>query len=314
MILMSDYLLVTDNLTKRYKDTVAADGVSLHIRRGAIYGLIGKNGAGKTTVMRMLAGLSFPTSGSFSYTGFEGSFSSALSRIGALIETPSIIPRLTAYDNMMIKCLACGIKDRKYINDILELTGTPNTRKKAGKFSLGQKQRLGIALALVGDPEFLILDEPINGLDPQGIAEIREMLIRLNSERGITILISSHILEELSKLATDYAIIDGGRIIEESTNKELKEKCRDRISLRTSAPQEAVRVLEGLGIKDFRTEGDRTILIFERLDEVASLNMELAGSKIPVESIGIENADLEEYFLRITGTVKGGAGAGGTDV
>lgn len=303
---MEEYLLVTKDLTKIYKETTAADRVNIHIKKGSIYGLIGKNGAGKTTIMKMIAGLAKPTSGSFEYTGFNGSDDEAFSRIGALIEAPAIDPNLTGFDNIRIKCLAFGIGDKKYINDLLELVGlSASWKKKAGKYSLGQKQRLGIALALVGDPDFLILDEPINGLDPQGIAEVREMLNKLNQERKITILISSHILEELSKLATDYAIIDSGRIIEESTNRELKEKCRDKIALKTTDVAKAIPVIDGLGFKDYSVVNDKTIHVFDRLSDITVLNMELAKAQIPVESIGIESSDLEEYFLKVTGTIPG---------
>ena len=303
---MEDYLLVTKDLTKVYKETVAADRVNIHIKKGSIYGLIGKNGAGKTTIMKMIAGLAKPTSGSFEYSGFNCSEDEAFSRIGALIEAPAIDPNLTGFDNIRIKCLAFGIGDKKYINDLLDLVGLSHTwKKKAGKYSLGQKQRLGIALALVGDPDFLILDEPINGLDPQGIAEVREMLNKLNQERKITILISSHILEELSKLATDYAIIDSGRIVEESTNKELKEKCRDKIAIKTSDVAKAIPVIDGLGFKDYSVVNDKTIHVFDKLSDITVLNMELAKAMIPVESIGIESSDLEEYFLKVTGTIPG---------
>ncbi|MBP3809462.1 MAG: ATP-binding cassette domain-containing protein [Clostridiales bacterium] len=303
---MEDYLLVTKDLTKIYKETTAADRVNIHIKKGSIYGLIGKNGAGKTTIMKMIAGLAKPTSGSFEYTGFNCTENEAFSRIGALIEAPAIDPNLTGFDNIRIKCLAFGIGDKKYINDLLELVGlSASWKKKAGKYSLGQKQRLGIALALVGDPDFLILDEPINGLDPQGIAEVREMFNKLNQERKITILISSHILEELSKIATDYAIIDGGRIVEESTNKELKEKCRDKIAIKTGDVAKAIPVIDGLGFKDYSVVNDKTIHVFDRLSEITVLNMELAKAQIPVESIGIESSDLEEYFLKVTGTIPG---------
>lgn len=306
---MEEYLLVTKDLTKIYKETKAVDRVNIHIRKGSVYGLIGKNGAGKTTIMKMISGLAKPTDGTFEYTGFKGSEKEAFSRIGALIESPAIDPNLSAFDNLKIKCLAYGIGDGKYINDLIDLVGLNGCgKKKAGKFSLGQKQRLGIALALVGDPDFLILDEPINGLDPQGIAEVREMLSKLNEERKITILISSHILEELSKLATDYAIIDSGRIVEESTNKELKEKCRDKIVIRTAEVSKAIPVIDSLGFTDYSVVNDRTIHVFDRLSEITNLNMELAKAAIPVESIGIESSDLEEYFLKVTGTIPGERG------
>lgn len=303
---MEEYMLITKDLTKKYKDTVAVNGINLHIRKGSIYGLIGKNGAGKTTIMKMISGMALPTSGSFSYEGFDETNKEAFARVGTLIEAPAIEPNLSAYDNMRIKCIAYGIGDKDYINELLALVGLDKTgKKKAGRFSLGMKQRLGIALAMVGDPDFLILDEPINGLDPQGIVGIRDMLNKLNKDKNITILISSHILEELSKIATDYAIIDHGVILEESTSKELKEKCRDKIVIKTSELSKALPVLDKIGFRDYSAVDDKTIHVFERLTDISFLNMELAKAMVPVESIGVESSDLEEYFLRITGTITG---------
>ncbi len=305
---MSDeFLLVTENLSKRYgKNVLAVDNVNLHIKKGAIYGLIGRNGAGKTTIMKMISGMAIPTSGSYTYSGFNGTAEEALGRVGALIESPAIHPKMTAYDNLKIKCLAYGIGDKAYINEKLKLVGLENTgKKKAGKFSLGMKQRLGIAMALVGEPDFLLLDEPINGLDPQGIVELRELIARLNAEKGITILISSHILEELAKLATDYAIIDKGRIVEESTKEELKMKCRDKIVIKAADTSAIVPIIDSKGYTDYQVISNNTIYIFERLDEVAALNMEIAKAGILVDSINVESSDLEEYFLMVTGTAAG---------
>ena len=302
---MEEMFLVTDKLTKVYKKTAAVKNVDIHIKRGAIYGLIGKNGAGKTTIMKMLAGLADPTSGSFRYVGFEGKEDQAFSRIGALIEAPALHPNLTAYDNMKIKCLAYGIGGKEYINEKLELVGLGKVgKKKAGKFSLGMRQRLGIALALVGDPDFLLLDEPINGLDPQGIAEMREILTNLNKEKGITILISSHILEELAKIATQYAIIDKGSIIEESTNEELRLKCKDKIVIKTNDSAAVLPILDANGYSDYQHIDSKTIYVFERLDDVSELNTALVMAGVPVESISVETTELEEYFLRITGSAR----------
>ncbi len=303
---MEDMLLVTNNLTKVYKKTAAVKGVNIHIRKGAIYGLIGKNGAGKTTIMKMLAGLARPTDGSFDYTGFSGGNKEAFSRVGALIESPAIMPNLSAYDNLKLKCLAYGIGDRDYIMNKLSMVGLEGVgKKKAGRFSLGMKQRLGIALALVGEPDFILLDEPINGLDPQGIVEIREMLLKLNSENGVTILISSHILEELSKIATDYAIINEGEIIEESTSEELKTKCRDKIIIKSSDVSGIVPVIDELKFKDYQVIDEHTIFVFDRITESAVLNMEIAKAGFMVDSIGVESSDLEEYFLKVTGSGTG---------
>lgn len=303
---MEDYLLVTENLSKLYKGVAAVDKVNLHIKKGCIYGLIGKNGAGKTTIMKMISGMASPSSGSFSYVGFNGGTDEAFSRIGVLIEAPALQPNLTAYDNMKMKCLAYGIGDKQYINDKLELVGLGKVgKKKAGKFSLGMKQRLGIALALVGEPDFLILDEPINGLDPQGIVEVRELLTKLNEEKKMTILISSHILEELAKVATDYAIINNGVIIEESTNAELKEKCRDKIVIKSADVSKILPILDSNDFSDYQVIDGSTIYVYSRLNDISLLNMEIAKAGIMLDSIGVEASDLEEYFLKVTGTVTG---------
>lgn len=303
---MEDMLLVTDNLTKVYKKTMAVNSVNIHIRKGAIYGLIGKNGAGKTTIMKMISGIITPTDGTFDYIGFNGDNREAFSRIGALIEAPALLPNLSAYDNLKLKCLAYGIGDDKYIKEKLELVGLGNVGKKtAGNFSLGMKQRLGIALALVGEPDFVLLDEPINGLDPQGIVEIREILSKLNKENGVTILISSHILEELAKIATDYAIINNGQIIEESTSEELKKKCRAKIVIKSSDVSGIVPIIDANGFNDYQVIDDHTIYVFDRINETAVLNMEIAKAGIYVDSIGVESSDLEEYFLKVTGTRTG---------
>ncbi|SEW34569.1 ABC-2 type transport system ATP-binding protein [Ruminococcaceae bacterium KH2T8] len=303
---MEDMLLVTDNLTKVYKKTMAVNSVNIHIRKGAIYGLIGKNGAGKTTIMKMISGIITPTDGTFDYIGFNGDNREAFSRIGALIEAPALLPNLSAYDNLKLKCLAYGIGDDKYIKEKLDLVGLGNVGKKtAGNFSLGMKQRLGIALALVGEPDFVLLDEPINGLDPQGIVEIREILSKLNKENGVTILISSHILEELAKIATDYAIINNGQIIEESTSEELKKKCRAKIVIKSSDVPSIVPIIDANGFNDYQVIDDHTIYVFDRINETAVLNMEIAKAGIYVDSIGVESSDLEEYFLKVTGTRTG---------
>lgn len=304
---MDDMLLVAEELSKEYKKVKAVDSVNLHIKKGTIYGLIGKNGAGKTTIMKMITGMATPSSGSFTYSGFEGDKRDAYSRIGALIEAPALLPNLSAYDNIKLKCLAYGIGDDAYIMDKLKLVGLDGVAKrKTGKFSLGMKQRLGIAMALVGEPDFLVLDEPINGLDPQGIVEIREMLMKLNSEKGITILISSHILEELAKIAKDYAIINEGRIIEESTLEDLKLKCRDKIVIKTSNTSPVLPILDSNNFSDYQVIDSNTIYIYERLGDISTLNMEIAKAEIPVESIGVQSSDLEEYFIKLTGASAGG--------
>lgn len=303
---MEDMLLVTENLTKKYKTVCAVDSVNIHIKKGAIYGLIGKNGAGKTTVMKMLSGMAEPTGGSFKYPAFNGNPDEAFSRIGALIEAPALQPNLSAYDNLKIKCLAYDVGDKKYIMDKLELVGLSKVAtRKAGKFSLGMKQRLGIAMALVGEPDFLLLDEPINGLDPQGIVEIREMITKLSEELGITVLISSHILGELSKLATDFGIMADGKIVEEITREELKERCRDKIVIKSSRTDAIIPILDKLAFSDYQVINESTIYVFDRIGDISVLNMEIAKAEIMVDSIGVVASDLEEYFLKVTGTVAG---------
>ncbi len=303
---MSDMFLVTDNLTKNYKNVCAVDSVNLHIRKGAIYGLIGKNGAGKTTVMKMISGMAEPTSGSFNYLSYGDDKDEAFSRIGALIEAPAIQPNLSAFDNLRIKCLAYDVGDKQYIMDKLELVGLAGVaNRKAGKFSLGMKQRLGIALALVGEPDFLLLDEPINGLDPQGIVEIREMITKLTEEMGLTVLISSHILGELSKLATDFGIMANGKIVEEITRDELKIRCRDKIVIKSSSANQIVPILDNLMFSEYQVINDSTIYVYDKTNEISSLNMEIAKSGILVDSIGVVASDLEEYFLKVTGSASG---------
>lgn len=298
---MSDLLITTEKLTKKYSSKYAVDSVDLHIPRGSIYGLIGMNGAGKTTIMKMICGLVSPTSGSYSFPGINSSKAEAYSRIGALIEAPAIIPSLTAFDNMRIKCLAYGISDKEYIRNKLEFVGLGDVgKKKAGKFSLGMKQRLGIALALIGDPDILVLDEPINGLDPQGIVEVRELLKKLNEENSVTIVISSHILEELSKVATHYAIIVKGKLVEELTTEELINKRRGRIVIETNDSAKAVTVIDALGCKDYSVVSAGSIEVYDESVSISDLNVALIKGDCVVNSISSQSADLEEYFLSVT--------------
>ncbi len=298
-----EYLLSTDKLTKQYKQQKAVNNVSIHVKQGAIYGLIGRNGAGKTTLMRMLAGLSSPTSGSFSIFGkTKAKTGAAMSRIGALVENPGIYADMSAYGNLHAKCLALGVRDRETEQKLLQTVGLADTGKKpVGKFSLGMKQRLGIALALVGDPDLVILDEPINGLDPQGIAEVRNTIELLNREKGITFIISSHILGELAKFATNYGIIHGGQLLEELSMEELLEKCTHRIILNTAAAPQACTALEKLGITKYKVTDKATVEIYERLDEIPAVTAALCAAGIPVNGIQLKQQELEDYFLGLTG-------------
>lgn len=298
-----EYILSTHNLTKIYGKQKAVDKVNLHIKKGDIYGLIGKNGAGKTTILRMLGGLARPSEGEFSLYGYQGKEVKKLqSRLGLLIEEPGIYGNLSAYENLKIKSLAMGVKDKETIQNILNLVGLDDVGKKAvKKFSLGMKQRLGIGLALVGNPDLVILDEPINGLDPQGIAEIRETIESLNHEQGITFLISSHILEELSKVATNYGIIHKGVLLQEMTNEELVENCGEYMEIRTEDVKNVCTIIESMNIKQYKVVDGKTVQIFERMDESAEINFALSSKGVRIKEMIVKNVSLEEYFLKLTG-------------
>lgn len=297
------YLLQTNSLTKQYGRQKAVNAVNIHIRQGDIYGLIGRNGAGKTTLLKMLSGLAAPTEGDFTLYGKSGKEAYlCLSRVGTLIERPGIYPNMSAAENLRVKCLAMGIRKKGEIEEILDIVGLGDTgKKKVKNFSLGMKQRLGIALALVGNPDLVILDEPINGLDPQGIAEIRETLSRLNSERNITFIISSHILEELSKIATHYGIIHDGVLLQELTREELLARCSERIELRTDDTRKACTVLDEIGITEYKVVDADTIHIFERLNDSGEITMALARNQVKTMGITVKNEALEDYYLNLTG-------------
>lgn len=305
---MSEMLLQTRALTKQYGRHRAVDQVSMHIKKGAIYGFIGRNGAGKTTTLRMISGLASPTAGEIELFGCRGrDLSRIRSRVGCLIEGPGLYGSMSARDNLKMKSMLLGVYKRGYEEELLDIVGLGGVGKKPVKrYSLGMKQRLGIALALVGEPDLLVLDEPINGLDPQGIAEVRDTVLKLNRERNMTILISSHILEELSKIATDYGIIHNGTLLQELTNEKLMEKCSERLEVTLDDPERAVPVMDRLGIKRYQVADREHIYIFERLEESAALNMAFAKAGIPVRGISVTNGELETYFLKLTG---GGADA-----
>lgn len=305
---MSQYLISTNALTKQFGHQKAVDNVNLHIRKGAVYGFIGRNGAGKTTCLKMITGLSRPTEGEIEIFGYKGKeLEKIRDRVGCLIEGPGLYENMNAYDNLKTKCLFCGIHKKGYIEEILDMIGLTDTKRKSvKKFSLGMKQRLGIGLALVGEPDILVLDEPINGLDPQGIAEIRDVLHNLQQVRNMTIIISSHILEELSKIATDYGIINNGVLLQELTREELMDRCSERIEITLDRPDSAIPVLDRLGFTKYQMTDKNHIHVYERLDESAHLNMELANSGVLVKGISITNEELESYFLNLMG---GGANA-----
>lgn len=296
------YVLRTEKLTKIYGGHKVVNAVDMHVRKGDIYGFIGKNGAGKSTFMKMVAGLAAPDEGKIELFG-STDIEKQRVRIGTLIETPGLYSGMTAAENLEIYRRAYGITDRNIVSKTLELVGLGDTgRKKAGKFSMGMKQRLGIAIALLRSPDFLILDEPINGLDPMGIHEIREFLAVLNKEKNVTMIISSHILGELSKIATNYGIIRDGELVEEFDAEELAMRCRRCHKLVVDNVERAVNVLEEtLQIKEFDVPEQSVIRIFEHLEDTARVNQCLLQAGIEVKESYLTGQDLESYFMELVG-------------
>ena len=304
---MKEVILKTYNITKKYGNQVAVNNVNMTIKKGEIYGFIGQNGAGKTTLIRLITGLIHKTGGEIELLGATGEAELNKSRtmVGSLIETPSFYTNMTARENLEVSRLVRNIPGKKCIDEVLELVGLKDVEKKKVKnFSLGMRQRLGIANALMGNPKLLILDEPINGLDPMGIVEIRELLKKINKEKDMTILISSHILSEFSELATTYGIISNGKLIEEITAEELAEKCRQYIDLKVDDTSRAVTLLEReLGISDYEVLEDKKIKVFSNLENVGEVNSILSKSGVIVQSISIKGENLEEYFMNKIGGV-----------
>lgn len=298
-----EYILKTNLLTKQFKKQKAVDNVSIQIERGAIYGLIGRNGAGKTTLLRMAAGLASPTSGEIEIMGMssaDGKINTAFERIGCLIEQPGIYKSMTAFENLKLKALCCGVYSKDYINQKLALVGLSDVGKKSvGNFSLGMKQRLGIAMSMIGEPDLLILDEPINGLDPQGIIEVRDIIHKINREQNITVIISSHILEELSKIATHYGIINKGKLLEQLSRDELIEKCAERLEIITDNPQQACVVLEKTGCINYKVVDNQTIQVSDHIEDGAIINAALSKAGISVQAIGKKSESLEDYFIEL---------------
>lgn len=302
---MTDIILRASNVSKIYGKHKALDKVSLEIKRGMVYGIIGANGAGKSTFMRTVMGLISSDEGDIELFGQTGQKGLQLARrkMGQSIETPALYPELTAQKNMQVQAANGGVGDRE-INDLLAMMNLSHTgKKKVKNFSLGMRQRLAIACTLVTNPEFLILDEPINGLDPSGIVEMREIIQRLVSERGITVLLSSHILDELSQIATHYGILHEGKLINELSRDELSEVTRQYIELETHSSEKAVTVLDELGIKDYKVISSTVINIYERLDDAAKINHALVSAGVAVSRIATTRQKLEDYFLQLTGGV-----------
>ena len=297
-----EYVLRTENLTKVYGKKKVVDGVSMHVRKGDIYGFIGKNGAGKTTFMRMVAGLASSSQGTVELFGSD-EVEKQRKRIGTLIENPGVYPNMTARENLEIIRRSFGITDKNRADEMLALVGLEHAgKKKVKNFSMGMKQRLGIAISLFCSPDFLILDEPINGLDPEGIKEIRELLLKLNHERDITILISSHILGELSKIATRYGIIKNGVLIDEFDADDLNERCRRCHKLVVNDAESASRILEEkLKITQYDVPEPGNLRGFEHLEQTQKTNRELIQNGVEVIESYLAGQDLEGYFMDILG-------------
>ncbi|MBP5607385.1 MAG: ATP-binding cassette domain-containing protein [Lachnospiraceae bacterium] len=298
-----EYILKTNGLEKKYKNFTALNGLSMNVPKGAIYGFVGKNGAGKTTLIRLICGLQEPDSGDYELYGQKNTgraIYASRRRMGAVIETPSIYLDMTAEDNMKQQYEVLGIPDYKGLEDLLELVGLSDTgKKKAKNFSLGMRQRLGIAVALCGNPDFLVLDEPINGLDPQGIIEIRELILKLNRERKITVLISSHILDELSRLATHYGFIDHGRIVREMSAAELENACRKCIRLTVTDVKALAMVLDGLGT-EYKIRDDQNADVYAK-PVLSQIVRELDKYGCDLITASERDESLESYYISLVG-------------
>lgn len=298
-----EYVLETKALGKRYQNFTAMNGLNMHIPKGAIYGFVGRNGAGKTTLIRLICGLQEPTSGEYTLYGVKNTdvrLNRSRRRMGAVVETPSIYLDMTAEQNLRQQYKTLGLPSEKGIRELLHLVGLDNTgKKKAKNFSLGMRQRLGIAVAMAGDPDFLVLDEPINGLDPQGIIEMRELILKLNQERGITVLISSHILDELSRLATHYGFIDAGHMVKEMSAEELEMRCRKSVRTEVTDTRTLARVLDGMGI-EYSVVDDSKVDIYGEV-QVTALVEALAKENCTVYSMKEQDESLESYYMNLVG-------------
>lgn len=297
-----DYVLNTDGITKTYGNHTVVDHVDMHVKKGDIYGFIGKNGAGKTTFMRIVAGLAAPASGKMELFGSR-ELEKQRQRIGTLIEHPGLYGSMTAKENLQVARKSYGITRKSSVEEMLEFVGlTQAGKKKVKNFSLGMKQRLGIAIALFRNPDFLILDEPINGLDPQGIKEMRDLLLKLNEEKQITILISSHILGELSKIATRYGIIKEGALIEEFASEELESRCRRCVKLVVDDTERASVILEETcRITSYDVPEPGILRVFDGLHNSWEINRELIQGGVHLKESYLAGQDLEGYFMDLLG-------------
>ena len=301
-----EYVLQTNAIRKEYGHYKALNGLSMNVPKGSIYGFVGKNGSGKTTLIRLVCGLQQPTDGEMKIYGIahkDRAISKARRRIGAVVETPSIYLDMTAQENLKEQYRILGMPSFSGVDELLKLVGLENTgKKKAKNFSLGMRQRLGIAIALVGNPDFLILDEPVNGLDPQGIVEIRELILKLNHGHGITVLISSHYLDELSKLATHFGFIDKGKLVKEISASELEAACRKCAEITVSDTKILSRVLDKMGL-DYSIKSDIHAEIYGNIN-ITDLTLKLFSEHCSVQSVNERNENLETFYINLIGGEK----------
>lgn len=299
-----EYVLQTHDLSKVYGGKYAVNKVSMHVKKGDIYGFIGKNGAGKTTLMRLIIGLAKENEGSLSLFGSDN-LALGRKRIGSIIETPSLYPNMTAKQNLEYYRILFGITDKESIIKVLSYVGLENVgKKKTKQFSLGMKQRLAIAIALLGNPDFLILDEPINGLDPMGIKDVRDLLLKLNEEKQITILISSHILGELAKIATCYGIINKGTLVDEFSKEELEKRCGRCLKILVDDTKKATYLIEEeLKTSQYDLLEDGTIRLFDYLDSPDKVSKLLVNQGVSIFNIHVAGQDLEGYFVERMGGI-----------
>lgn len=301
-----DYILKTNQLCKQYKKNVVLTDLNMSIPKGAIYGFVGKNGAGKTTLIRQICGLQRPTSGTYDLFGISNQSKDIIrsrKRMGAIVEGPALYKGMSAADNLRQQYLNLGLPNYDGIDKLIELVGLKDAgTKKVKNYSLGMCQRLAIAVALCGSPDFLVLDEPINGLDPQGIIEIRELILKLNREKGITILISSHILEELAKIATHYGFIDKGHIIRQMSSQELEHECRKSLRIEISNASVLSQIMELREI-EYKLLDDKTADIFGQI-KISDLAVELANAGCEVISMHEHDESIEAFYLSMLGGKK----------
>lgn len=304
---MEKFVLQTENLTKKYGTYTVLDNVSISLEKKHIYGFIGENGAGKSTFMKMITGLTYPTSGTYSIMGKESSREREKMRrhIGSMIEEPALYPNYTILQNLELQRTLVGNPDKSASDKVLEMVDLSDAKnKKVNTLSMGMKQRLSIAMALIGNPQILILDEPINGLDPKNIVALRNLLQKLNEEKNITIFISSHILSELYLLATDYIFIHKGKIIDVITHDELEARCRKYICIKTDAVPMALTVLDKImDNPEYKVVSEDTIHLYSDMDNIEKISRAFMQHEIVITELSVMEQTLEDYFMGITGGV-----------